>query len=637
MKRLILFALALVYARGAFAQGNPPGTYGPGGGPSGGTAPTGTNLLQNYSLNATGAQSAINLTSNPIDTHTLSWRVPAATTLLTDTVPYTNGDLHTKNANWVYQTGTFAVTSNVIYSNVGGVSLAYRSDGVSSGNQTASATEIITAASGVQNGGPCVHVQTATESGYCIQMASDIFRLIRLDSGATTILATFLATNTGTFTVKLTINGTALQVFLNGVVQSPNNSSFLTSVTDSTYTTGFTGYSSTGNATSNGISLFVSGLLPVCSIGLDSSPDGVNWTTNGAIVATDCSQSGSGGGGSASNSVVANYVRVNLSSLINIATVTVVYSGRLTQAAPVAGSAPVSNGQYVVPGEVIWIQYTTQGIGTIQMHSTANILLTNGTIQSTTWDVTCLTGTNNGGFGTGFTVTQPGWLQAVTTDDALPFHPMNSELINIYILNSMPLGGGTGGCNQNLNLAQVGTILGTWISGSTLPVSFVGTTSSFTSSWQLPGYTNVLSISNPAAGADFSFNIPGLFGSGSGARTCVQSVSFQLVTSATAANRIPVLRFQVSTGTNTSNLIYSATTAQTATTTQVYSFSPGAVAETVTGGTTVYHIVPFNNGQLFCFNAGLSTATISSLTTAIQAADQYSNIAVTTQVQQDNN
>jgi len=47
--------------------------------------------------------------------------------------------------------------------------------------------------------------------------------------------------------------------------------------------------------------------------------------------------------------------------------------------------------------------------------------------------------------------------------------------------------------------------------------------------------------------------------------------------------------------------------------------------------------LPFNNGQLVCMNAGLTTLTFTTLTTGIQTGDQWTPGGILVQLQQDNN
>lgn len=304
---------------------------------------------------------------------------------------------------------------------------------------------------------------------------------------------------------------------------------------------------------------------------------------------------------------------------------------------------PVSNGQWVVPGQVIWSQHTTQGIGTANIHTSANILqpttgAPSGTsLITTTWDVSC-NFSASGGFGTGFTVTTAGWLQSATTLITTGGFAQGSDYANLYVLSSMPTGGGTSGCVNTLVGTQIGMLLMGAPTGSSYPVSFVGTTSTPVSPWAIPGFTSIVNIGNPAAGVDWSFTIGGLGAGGGGSRTCVLGAFATLTAGVGVANRTAMLQFVFNGGTGTPQLDYIAGTAQTASQIVNYSFSPGANATSLnTTGSTFFQIVPINNGTPICFNAGLSTPAIRSNTTNIQAADQWSNVGLIVQIQQDNN
>src|SRR5262249_21976480 len=153
-------------------------------------------------------------------------------------------------------------------------------------------------------------------------------------------------------------------------------------------------------------------------------------------------------------------------------TLTVVYSGRLAPASSNVGPAPVTNGQWVQTGDVIWFQYTSQNIGTRAIHASTRILQPNGTISVTTLDPSCALNAV-GGSGFGFTVSTPGWLQTATTYLVDGGFPQGSVYINIYILNSMPTGGTGTTCTNTLASAQIGALLVGQPSGSSYPVSFI--------------------------------------------------------------------------------------------------------------------------------------------------------------------
>jgi hypothetical protein len=597
---------------------------------SGGGAASGGDTVSTYSITSAGAQGLVNLSGTSVDTHAISWRISGLSGLnVADTIGYSNGDLHTANANWTYQTGTFSTTSNVVYGS-SATSLAYRSDGANTASEFAQERVVVTGnILSAQNAGPCVRVQTGAFTAYCIQLATNAFRISIWNAGVLTVLANFDASApvSGDI-VKITASGTTISGFKNGVLVG--------TASDAVIASGFTGMYSAGSATINGASTFQSGQIISCSIAVDGSADGTTWAPGLIVPAQDCTQVPGGSGspnGSFQVSAISNYVRVNVSALTAGLTLTATYRGRYSPA-PAAAASAVSNGQYVNAGEIIWTQLTSQGgVGTINVQTVVRLLLANGTNQNTAQTISsCVTA--NGGYGFGMVLSSPGWLQSVVSVVQTGGFPQGTFFINQYILPSMPSGGTSTSCNGVLNqtfASQVSTLLSGAPTGSFYPVSFVGTSYIPSSTWSIPGYTTTIAISNPSAGAEWSYTVPNLGGAGGGARTCIQSVSFTLASGSTGVNPVLVLTI------NGSKIVYAPATQQGSATTQTYSFSPGAVAEAVTAGSTLYHIVPFNNGQLACYNAGLSTATIGTLTTTINGTSQFSNISLLTQVQQDNN
>lgn len=590
---------------------------------------TDPSIYQNFTVigSQQGIQVPINLTNNPIDTHNISWRLsPGTLSGITDAIPYANSDLHTANPLWVYQTGTFAITGNQVFSSSAGNNLAYRTDGpAGTANQFAQETVVENATSVSQNHGPCVRVQTASLSGYCLQAANNILRLHWISAGTLTLLANIdgSAPITGDI-LKIQAIGTILTVYKNSVL--------LVTITDSNIATGNAGIFSAGNATLNGFSNFQAGGFPNCNVQLDSSVDGVNWVLGGAIPSQSCSILTNS---SFQQSNINNYVRVNVTSLSSNQILTITYSGRLSPIGTNGNTGGVSNGQRVSAGQILWVQHTTQGLGNVALYQSLQILQDNGLQNTVTWSVPA--GNCNlqvGGYGVGYTIPASGQLQFFNAQLNTGGFPQGSDYLNLYLINQYPPGGSQNTCVAGAFTGPIFTLASGTV-GSSYPVSFIGTSAIPMSPWSIPGFTTSITVTNPAAGADWSFapaNItPGSVGGG--ARTCVQGVSFTFTTSATVANRLPVLVITI----NGTKIVYPATTAQAASLAQVYSFSPGVTSEQVTTGTTIFHTVPFNNGQLACFNSGLSAATIGTLTTAIQAADQYSNVSVLTQVQQDNN
>jgi len=126
------------------------------------------------------------------------------------------------------------------------------------------------------------------------------------------------------------------------------------------------------------------------------------------------------------------------------------------------------------------------------------------------------------------------------------------------------------------------------------------------------GITRSVTITNPAAGANWSITVP------AGASWTLTSARATLATSATAANRIPDLQIKDGSG----NIVLDALAgvAQTATLTDVWSWSVGAVTSTVLGAT---NSVGLPGG--FDLNAGWQ---IVQVTANLQAGDQWSSIVL---------
>lgn len=131
--------------------------------------------------------------------------------------------------------------------------------------------------------------------------------------------------------------------------------------------------------------------------------------------------------------------------------------------------------------------------------------------------------------------------------------------------------------------------------------------------WPSPVVLRVQPVTPPVAGADWSFPVPGEGTWG------IVAISATLVTSAAVANRVPVLRF--TDGTN------------------VYFRTPALVAITATLTTQISWIAEVGTIQTALSGGALSIALppvylapgniIAVSTTAIDVADQWSNIVVT--------
>ncbi len=178
-----------------------------------------------------------------------------STQLLSDSFVYANGDLHTRNANWVYGVGTFQVSSNKVFSSAAGIDSAYRSDQVWPNDQYSEVTAVITGNSATQNGGPAVRVAAGATTFYGIQYANNAFNILKEVAGTLTVLASHgsgLAV-TGDL-VRLQVVGNCLTAFINGVAVAG-----LTNITDNSIASGNAGIWAAGNATINGYSSWAGG------------------------------------------------------------------------------------------------------------------------------------------------------------------------------------------------------------------------------------------------------------------------------------------------------------------------------------------------------------------------------------------
>jgi hypothetical protein len=126
------------------------------------------------------------------------------------------------------------------------------------------------------------------------------------------------------------------------------------------------------------------------------------------------------------------------------------------------------------------------------------------------------------------------------------------------------------------------------------------------------GITRSVTITTPAAGANWSITVP------AGASWTLTSVRATLATSAAVANRVPDLQIKDGSG----NIVMDALAgvAQTATLTDTWSWSSGGVTSTVLGASNSVAL-PW----AFRLNPGW---VIQQVTTGLQAADQWSGIAL---------
>lgn len=290
-------------------------------------------------------------------------------------------------------------------------------------------------------------------------------------------------------------------------------------------------------------------------------------------------------------------------------------------ASSITGS-PVSNGIFVTTGDTIWFQYTGLPASGV-VFNTFRIQKSDGTIydatqQGTAWSVTCTAGSVGGGTGTGLVLPVSGWLIGATGLITSAGSLQGQTYGNIYILGSMPSGGGTGSCTGNLSTGQIGTLLMGANIASNFPMAWtVGGGNLVVSPLDGMGFPASVAPSNPSAGADWTNTFSTGQTNTTTYRIAVQSVHFILTSSATVANRQVCLQWK-----NGATVIFQACANGVQTATQVvsYDFMPG-IAPSGTAG--LQFMVPLPAGFMLSSNNILASST-----TGIQVGDQISNIQI---------
>lgn len=130
------------------------------------------------------------------------------------------------------------------------------------------------------------------------------------------------------------------------------------------------------------------------------------------------------------------------------------------------------------------------------------------------------------------------------------------------------------------------------------------------------GYSQLIRVASPAAGAGFSYR------ANQGATENVRAIRFQLVTSAAVANRVP--RLELQDGDGLAVLAIEATAAQAASLTQQFTFLVGLGAVLVGAGTRIADPLP----DIFMPD-GTSWVCIVG---GIDAADQISAVNVISEI-----
>lgn len=143
-----------------------------------------------------------------------------------DTFQYTNGDLNTKNSNWVYEQGTFNVSSNQVFCSNAGVSFAYRSDLTPNNDQWSQIGLII--GLDASQAGSANRMATGAATAYANQLISNLSRVIKDIAGTITVLSTAATAPTGTV-VSLNTTGTAQTMYQNTASASTSSDSAIAS------------------------------------------------------------------------------------------------------------------------------------------------------------------------------------------------------------------------------------------------------------------------------------------------------------------------------------------------------------------------------------------------------------------------
>lgn len=552
------------------------------------------------SITATGPQTAIDLRGTQLDTHILSWGLAGSGQInaITDTVPYANGDLHTANANWVYVSGTFTVSSGVVYGSSAGTQQAYRSDGPNATNAYAQATMVIAGNSATQNIGPCIRLQSGALTGYCILAANNTLRLRLYSSGSPTDLAIYdsQAPVTGDV-LRIQGVGSLIQLYKNNVCLTPCG------VTDTNVVSGFTGIVGAASATVNGWSNFQSGTMASCNVQVDSSPDGTNWLSGGAVGSQPCTLPGQT---VSPIKLIANFVRVNVTALTAGQTLNAVYKGRLAPS-PVNG-APVSNAIQVDGTDYFGCNITTT-VASVPV--VLNVLL-----QGLDGTRSFLTNTSTVSGGSGGQQALPvptlqlsaGYIVGATCNYSVTT-PSQGTWAQPFITKTPPAVG-----------AACCSLVWKW--GAATPCSSFCNIDMFAGNQKTPadgpGIPIAVSVSNPAAGAQFAATAAGVTG-----RQRLVSVSFTLTTSATVAGRVACIAAP-----STSSTFYCAPITQTATATGVYNFTAGAGAGCATVSTTNFFCTAAIPQFWETSNAIGEAQTVASIVQNLQVGDTITNITL---------
>jgi hypothetical protein len=165
---------------------------------------------------------------------------------------FTAGDgtaLSTYDTSWTVQTGTFVINSNSVNTNTAGDNMARWTVGSFNDNQY---SEITISALGTGYIGGGVRLQTGAQSGYGLYCNGTDSKIIKWTTGTPSTLYTGSACS-GSDVIRLEVSGTTLTFKKNGTT--------VTTVSDSTYTTGRPGLVGNGsNATTKGDNFYADSL-----------------------------------------------------------------------------------------------------------------------------------------------------------------------------------------------------------------------------------------------------------------------------------------------------------------------------------------------------------------------------------------
>jgi len=327
-----------------------------------------------------------------------------------------------------------------------------------------------------------------------------------------------------------------------------------------------------------------SGTVSTCTVALDTSPDGVSWTAGAAIPGQTCTAAGQF---STASPVVANFVRVNLTTLTGGGTVAIVYSGRLAQSpfsegggGPTIPCAGSPTGLVIKQGDYI-IQNDTGNTGGASFTLTYRMILATGERKE---------------------FQNAGLAGAAGNGPAYNFFPLPEGCLTAV---SLTLIGGSVDSGQTVAQVFVGRNASPVPNASSTQILACQLSSNYScgwpGTWRAPtdgqGLNQSCTIANPAAGADLSQNINtgtltcnGVSGM-TGQKHWLSNIRFTLTTDANAAARQVCIKLTNANGNGDYGYCMQAT--QAASTIVTYDFTAG-VGPTFLGGASL-PVIPTTN------------------------------------------